>query len=312
LHLANADSFAVDDCILLVSSENFRGWERREIVTAILPEPLPIPDDLAQVQKERLPSIEQRYFNSSHYRLVSATPANHENHHLKVVLAPIRFYDYFSLSPAFDVLLLIGQDRSAISIRQKYGHTALSYSDDETTSQIPAPISIQCIVVTGDEQIVLMQRSKSVAFYPQHWSASFEETMDAPDPAHAQKGDKDFFDGAIRGLDEEFGIFEEAVESVKVLSLNVEYQTLSVDVITLIKLKLTAEEVKQSWLLRARDREEASRFATIPADLNSVLDVLMSERLWHPTSRMRLIQFLFQRYSVKEVVHTLQFDQRKE
>jgi len=146
-----------------------------------------------------------------------------------------------------------------------------------------------------------MQRSKSVAFYPQHWSASFEETMDAPDTTHAQKGDKDFFAGAIRGLEEEFGISEPAIESIKVLSLNVEYPTLSVDIITLIKLKLTTKEVKQSWLLRARHREEASRFATISTELNSVLDKLLSRTLWHPTSRMRLLQFLFYKYGIDEV-----------
>ncbi len=45
---------------------------------------------------------------------------------------------------------------------------------------------------------------------------------------------------------------------MKVLSLNVEYLALSVDAITLIKLNLTAEEIKHNWLLRARHREEAS------------------------------------------------------
>ncbi len=43
-----------------------------------------------------------------------------------------------------------------------------------------------------------------------------------------QKGDPDFFAAAIRGLDEEFAISEDAVEDIKVSSLNVEYLTLSV------------------------------------------------------------------------------------
>jgi hypothetical protein len=78
-----------------------------------------------------------------------------------------------------------------------------------------------------------MQRSMSVAFYPNHWSASFEETMNAPTTNRegklTQKGDTDFFAGAIRGLDEELAISENDIESIKVLSLNVEYLTLSVD-----------------------------------------------------------------------------------
>lgn len=116
-----------------------------------------------------------------------------------------------------------------------------------------------------------------------------------------QKGETDFFSGAIRGLEEEFALTGEAIEDIKVLSLNVEYLTLSVDVITLIKLNLAAEEIKQRWLLKARHREEASQFATISTDLASVVEKLMSRTLWHPTSRMRLIQFLFHSYGIDVV-----------
>ena len=161
--------------------------------------------------KEKLPNIEKHYFNAPHYRLVSATPAFSELDHLKIVLAPLGFYDYFSLNPFFDEPLLTALDGSDISIRQKHGNTALTYSStDKGTSLIPAPISIQCIVVTADEQIILMQRSLSVAFYPNHWSTSFEETMNAfaanIGGPPIQKGDSDFFAGAIRGLDEEFAL----------------------------------------------------------------------------------------------------------
>lgn len=120
-----------------------------------------------------------------------------------------------------------------------------------------------------------------------------------------QKGDRDFFAGAIRGLEEEFAISEADVDNVKVLSLNVEYLTLSVDAITLIKVKLEAEEIKQNWLLRAAHREEASRFATIPTDLESVTDKILSRTQWHPTSRMRLAQFLFHKYGIDAVSKTI-------
>ncbi|MEO9057046.1 MAG: helix-turn-helix transcriptional regulator, partial [Ktedonobacteraceae bacterium] len=45
MQVANVERFAVDDCILLANSENFRGWEPHEIRTTILTTPLPIPDD---------------------------------------------------------------------------------------------------------------------------------------------------------------------------------------------------------------------------------------------------------------------------
>src|SRR6266700_2004120 len=305
MQLADVERFAVDDCILLANSEHFRGWEPHEIKTTILSTSLPIPDDLATLKEEKLPAIEKHYFNAPHYRLVSATPAFSELDHLKVTLAPLGFYDYFSLNPFFDEQLLTALDGSKVSIRQKYGNTALTYSStDKGTSLIPAPISIQCIVVTEDQRLLLVQRSLSVAFYPNHWSASFEETMNAPGFAkdqQVQKGDVDFFASALRGLDEEFAISEDAVKDIKALSLNVEYLTLSADVFMLIRLDLTIDEIKQGWMISAKHRDEASRVSSISTDLSEVVDRLFSRTLWHPTSRMRLIQFLFHQYGIQAV-----------
>ncbi len=99
------------------------------------------------------------------------------------------------------------------------------------------------------------------------------------------------------------------VESIKVLSLNVEYLTLSVDVITVIKLRLTGEEIRERWLVEAWDRDEASKFDLLPADLPAVVEKLYSRTLWHPTARMRLIQFLFHTYGVKAVASALKAKQ---
>ncbi len=306
MQLADVERFAVDDCIILTNSKNFEGWSHDEIQTTVLNTRLPIPDDLEKLKQEKLPAIEKDYFNSSHYRLVSFTPSFSDLERLEVTLAPLGFHEYYSLTPFFDEPLLTTLDGSKVSIRQKYGNTALTYSStDRGTSLIPTPVSIQCVVVTKDQQILLMRRSSSVAFYPNHWSASFEETMNAPgidrkgNPSRSD--DADFFAGAIRGLDEEFAIPANAVESIKVLSLNTEYLTLSVDVITVIKLSLTAEEIRESWLLKAWDRDEASKFGLLSTDLTTVVNKLFSRTLWHPTARMRLIQFLFHTYGVDEV-----------
>ena len=122
----------------------------------------------------------------------------------------------------------------------------------------------------------------------------------------SRSDDADFFAGAIRGLDEEFAIPASAVENIKVISLNVEYLTLSVDVIIVIKINLTAEEIRQNWLLKAWDRDEASKFAMFPTELSAVVDRLFSRTLWHPTSRMRLIQFLFHTYGIDETAKAIQ------
>ncbi len=306
MQLADIERFAVDDCIILTNSRNFQGWNPSEIKTTVLSTRLPIPDDLEKLRQEKLPIIEKDYFNSSHYRLVSFTPSFSDLDQLEVTLAPIEFHEYYSLTPFFDEPLLTALDGSKVSIRQKYGNTALTYSStDRGTCLIPAPISIQCVVVTADQQVILMRRSSSVAFYPNHWSASFEETMNAP--GHDRKGkpshsdDADFFAAALRGVEEELAVPADAVESTKVLSLNVEYLTFSMDVITAMQLRVTGEEVRRSWIVEAWDRDEASKFALLPAHLPAVVEKLFSRTLWHPTARMRLIQFLFHTYGVKEV-----------
>ena len=74
----------------------------------------------------------------------------------------------------------------------------------------------------------------------------------------------------------------------------------------IIKTHLTAAEVKFHWLMQAPDRNEASKFATVSTDPSAVLQKLWSQDvLWHPTARMRLIQFLFHSYGVEEVAALL-------
>lgn len=114
-----------------------------------------------------------------------------------------------------------------------------------------------------------------------------------------------FFATAIRELDEEFVVPASAVESIKVLSLNVEYLTLSVDAITLIKVDRDTEGIKQNWLLRARRRNEASKFGLVSTKLAEVVDKLLNRTLWHPSARMRLIQFLFYAYGIDEVAKAI-------
>ncbi len=310
MQLANVDCFAVDDLIVLTNSNNFAGWTQDDIVTTALSTPLPIPNDVEELRQEKLPAIEKNFHNSSHYKLYSYTPAFSDRKGLEVTLAPIGFHDYYTLIPVLDEPFLTNLDGSKTSIRQKYGNTAFTYSStDHGASLIPAPVCLECVLITQDQQIVLMQRSFSVALYPNHWSASFEETMDAPgrDPKGnpSRTGDADFFACAIRGLKEEFGISPEAVESIKILSLNIEYLTLVVGVVATIEVNLTAEEVKMSWLLKAADKNEASKFATLPTNLTTVVDKLFNQILWHPTARMRLIQFLFHRYGVDEVAKAI-------
>jgi transcriptional regulator with XRE-family HTH domain/8-oxo-dGTP pyrophosphatase MutT (NUDIX family) len=306
---ANIDCFAVDDLITLTQSSAFAGWDRDDIFITKLSTPLPIPQDIEALRQEKLPVIQKSFINSSHYRLAFYTPAFSDRRGLEVTLAPLGFHDFYTLIPFLDEPLLVNADGSKTSIREKYGDTALTYSTTGISCLVPAPVSLQCVIVTKDHQIILTQRSSSVAFYPNHWSASFEETMDSPGlspKGHVRSGDDDFFACAIRGLEEEFGVPAEAVNSIKMLSLNVEYLILAVGVVAIINVYLTSQEIKTHWLVQAPDKNEASKLAAVPTDLSSIVEKMFSsDMLWHPTSRMRLIQYLFHTYGVDEVANII-------
>jgi hypothetical protein len=308
MELADIDCFAVDDMITLTQSNAFTGWNRDEIFLTKLSTPLLVPEDIETLRQGKLPAIQKNFINSSHYRLAAFTPAFSDRRGLEVTLAPIGFHDFYTLIPFLDEPLLQGPNGTRISIRENYGHMAFTYTSGNTCP-VPAPVALHCVIVTKDNQIILMQRSHSVAFYPNHWSASFEETMDSPGMSpkgNKRPGDADFFACAIRGIEEELGVTAEAIDSIKVLSLNVEYLILATAVVAIIRTHLTAQEVRSHWLIQAPDRNEASKLATVSTDPSVVLQKLFdSDTLWHPTARMRLVQFLFHTYGVREVASML-------
>lgn len=311
LHLmecANVDCFAADDFITLTQSRAFTGWDRDEIFLTKLSTPLPVPEDIAAIHQEKLPLIQKNFINSSHYRLAAFIPAFSDRKGLEVTLAPLGFHDFYTLMPFLDEPLLSDTRGTTISIREKYGPMAFTYTSGNTCP-VPAPVALHCVIVTKDQQVILMQRSNSVAFYPNHWSASFEETMDSPGispKGDKRSGDADFFACAVRGIEEELGITADALESVKVLSLNLEYLILAIGVVAIIRTHLTAQEVKSHWLIQAADRNEASKFAAVSIEPTILLQKLFSHDIvWHPTARMRLIQFLFHMYGSKEVAAIL-------
>jgi hypothetical protein len=55
------------------------------------------------------------------------------------------------------------------------------------------------------------------------------------------------------------------------------HRLLVYNVVAVIRVNLTAEEIRQNWLLRAWHRDEASRFDSLATELAAVVDKLFSK-----------------------------------
>ena len=291
MHAAHVQDLAIDDCIVIAKSKDFKGWAKDELSISVINDNVPLPLELQEVFNKYKDKIEVEITDNKSYRVIYFSPWFMDRRVIEIRLAPIDFITHYLISHLLDKPVLKTENGKKATIRQKYGYDALLYSISSHPI-IPANISIQPIIISKDDQLLLMQRSGHVFYYPNAWSASIEETMQA-----YPSNDNGFVDGAIRGIKEELGSGLNIGEhDIQILSFCIEYPTLSFDVICVARILSTAEEIKQSWLLDAPDKYEAKRIEFVPHQMDALLKVILEDRIWHPTSRMRIFQLLFHSY----------------
>jgi len=298
MRLADFEGFAIDDCVMIAGSEDFKGWSAEEIEVSIEDRDISLPPELQQVVDAYRDSITRPWGNFSSYRVLSLSPWLTDKPRVQIKLAPIEFYTYFVICSLLDEPVLKTPQGEQVTIRQKFGQSVVVYNT-VTYPPIPTNVSIHPVIVSEDDKVLLMQRSGHLPYYPNAWSASLEETMRAPSifPDRFYPGDGDFIEGALRGIHEELGPrLSVRRDDVRVLSFCVEYPTLSFDVLCVARVHATSDEIKNSWLLIAPDKHEARRLRAVPFQLDAMLQVLFEDKVWHPTSRMRLLQLLFHKY----------------
>ncbi len=199
---AGIESFAVDDCVMILGSENFQGWTSTDLTVSIDKAPILIPTDLVDVIRDYKSQAMGAKHDGLGLRVISLTPGFKDSPGLHVILSPVQFSSHFTITTLLDKMVLKATDGTISTIREKYGSAALQYSAFDHPV-IPTSISLQIAVITNDNQLLLMQRSSHVAFYPNTWTVSIEEGM--------QADDKDFVQGALRGIAEELGAGIEVV-----------------------------------------------------------------------------------------------------
>lgn len=296
---ADMDTLVIDDSILLTASPNYHGWNPNDIRMTVVDYEPKLPQEIQDFMQRRIKELENsRFVNNRLYRLLSFVPDLDDFGKLSITLFPTTWFNYYSIAEnVHKPILELGSDLQT-SIIKKFGPNALKLGLSRTIeSGIPNVVSIKGIILTNDKKIVITKRSGVVSFQHSHWSASFEETMSIRDTS--------FFDAAIRGFREEFGsIAASTIKDIKVLSINYEYETISADACCLIRLNASSNDVRNSWRF-ARDKDEAALIDFIPLELDRTVELLLTHRVWHPSSRMRLVQTLFHYYGIADTLIAL-------
>jgi diguanylate cyclase (GGDEF)-like protein len=180
-----------------------------------------------------------------------------------------------------------------------------SLDDLISGSPIPFPhgLSMQAVVVTRDERILITKRSLRTEWYPGHWSCSVEENLSTKDFDDNRRGVDVVRHWARRGLNEELGLQDAdySTQNVRILSVFVESDlspstsVLNVCLCVLVRLEIGAEALALKLNTAPRKDHEFSEFHFISYD-DMLGELVHPTRQYHPTSRYRMALALIQHH----------------
>jgi len=288
--------FAVDGIIEICRSVGYSGWTRHDLENVEIVGHRRLPDVFYTYDKE---DVRCEKGSQARFTLKSITEPLHdaERSKIKIVFALSSYADLYRLSRLLDLPFIeeSGEKRTG---REAFGNSWFPLE----SSPLVHNVNTQPIVITKDNTILLVKRSKSVHHYPGCWSASLEEQMVAPGD-DMFKADTSLFDCAERAVREELSC-RPIPTSTRILSMGIEFANMSASFICLVYIEESFNEVCNSWIRRASDQYEAYALDCIPFERNSIEKVLnhrfyspssmvfcrvdSTKDAWHPSARMRL------------------------
>jgi len=308
--------YSIDDCIMLCHSPEYQGWEADEIRL------VPRRQEIRSVSGAHNAYVQERKprFRVSHkwkYSLLAYTlPLLDEN--LNRITLEVGYTDYATAASAYSFL---DENIPALGDGTVFQCVVPRFFDDvgecrvEVASHlIPVIPCVDLTVLDINDKIVLLQRSKHVHFFPETWTATIEEQMNAV--YKDQQGDSNILDTAKRSLREELlgsNMKDSDIITLKFLALLFNPVAFSLDIVGVVKLNLPGEDIAKNLPHRATDpSEHAHNYQLIDLSLDEVLslvfpndsDVEPSLRLitnWHSIARMRLLLTLLWRFGFEEV-----------
>lgn len=187
-----------------------------------------------------------------------------------------------------------------ISERDRLIHAAV-----ETELKFPHSVGAHIVVVTNDSKVLLTKRSQKVAYYPGTWSCSLEEQLSQAD---LQKGANTvMLDLIARALLEELGLGAEKYnkDNLRILSVFLESDILNVSVCGHVVLDMSSTELDNRLHGLPRADYEFHEWIFISHD-ELLKEIFEPERIYHPTSRYRMIMALLRQSGEPQIAKALQ------
>ncbi len=301
--------FAIGGCIELVRSPNLKtGWVSNKMSFTIEEEPIVFKQGFRKLYDE-WKRANPRNPDRVRFALASISGQNTtDNPLIHFKFKKTSFGKVFAIQNSLDKSIEIEPGVFGIP-RQMFASSLLSPS----ISPIPNFLVFHIVVKTNDGYILFVQRAEDAHYYPEHWSASFEEQLseedfDKPNP---------FIAVVRRGLQEEFGISskEEQVQ-IKLLSIFIEFENLLAVCCAVAIVPFNSGEIKNFWVEIAPDKREARRVEFIRSEIESLAKGLssgvlsvdgkkISEGNWHPTTKYRLCLYCASEVGMNELRNML-------
>lgn len=147
----------------------------------------------------------------------------------------------------------------------------------------PNGVGICMCLITSDKQWVFSRRSDN----PTHvsprrgeWDVAVVEGLNPTRSKLTSSGSMSHLHEARAGLKEELGLLKCADEDIHVLGFGVDLEYYQWNLIGYATSNLTAEEIRQSRLRHAKDRNEISEFGIVDANPKAIFEFLADKRIW--------------------------------
>ena len=165
--------------------------------------------------------------------------------------------------------------------------------------QFAHTLCMHMVIVTSNNKMLITRRSPKVAYHPNTWSCSVEESLACEDLKEGPS--KAVLNWGKRLLWEELGLDTEtfSADDLRVLSVFLESDSLNISLCAYVELKLSSDEL--DIILRGKPRTDYEFTEWDFEDFEEkklLRELNQPKRSYHPTSGYRMLMALLKRYGV--------------